>query len=368
MPDRRPTWRTTSSPYDRPPARPWRWALEQFDGSIEIKPMARPGTCMFADEEMVVDLPGPTRERQSYRHEAFLWRDPSDFVTGMVPFIRDGLAADEAVMVALPSPHAGWLRAALGGVVAKVQFVDMAELGRNPARIIPAWQDFLAEQSGYGRPARGIGEPIWAGRRPEELSECQLHEALLNLAVDPELPFWLVCPYDVEHLDDTIIAEAHRSHPVISGSDFYYGSRCYGGQAHADALFTTDLPAIPGEPQEYTAASHTVDEVFAIVAMQAILAGLWSDAVVDLAEAVRRLARKSLASGARLVEIRIWDRPEGIVCEVADPNRVQDLLVGRRAAQARTDQLWWVNGVCDLVQVRSNGSGTTIRLHAWKGS
>ena len=47
-----------------------------------------------------------------------------------------------------------------------------------------------------GRPVRGIGEPIWPGRRPEELLECQLHEALLNVAVDPEVPFWLICPYD----------------------------------------------------------------------------------------------------------------------------------------------------------------------------
>ena len=77
----------------------------------------------------------------------------------------------------------------------------MTELGRNPACIIPAWQTFLDECSGYGRPARGIGEPIWVGRRPEEIAECQLHESLLNLAIDPDLPFWLVCPYDDEQLD-----------------------------------------------------------------------------------------------------------------------------------------------------------------------
>ena len=29
---------------------------------------------------------------------------------------------------------------------------------------------------------RGIGEPIWADRRPDELDECQLHESLINLA------------------------------------------------------------------------------------------------------------------------------------------------------------------------------------------
>ena len=91
--------------------------------------------------------------------------------------------------------------------------LDMAILGRNPAQIIPGWQEFLARHSGFGRPARGVGEPIWADRPAEEVLECQLHEALLNVAVDPEIPFWLMCPYDLDRLGDSVVAEAHRSHP-----------------------------------------------------------------------------------------------------------------------------------------------------------
>ena len=33
----------------------------------------------------------PLRSRQSYRHEAFLWRDPADFTATMVSFIEEGL-------------------------------------------------------------------------------------------------------------------------------------------------------------------------------------------------------------------------------------------------------------------------------------
>ena len=89
-------------------------------------------------------------------------------------------------MVAVIGEHREWLEKSLDGQADEVAFVDMGELGRNPARIIPAWQDFLDAHA--GRPVRGIGEPIWPGRRPEELLECQLHEALLNVAVDPEDP------------------------------------------------------------------------------------------------------------------------------------------------------------------------------------
>jgi hypothetical protein len=56
----------------------------------------------------------------------------------MVPFIRDGLEAGEPVMVAVSALHTKWLRDALDGQ-AEVEFVDIEELGRNPAQIIPAW-------------------------------------------------------------------------------------------------------------------------------------------------------------------------------------------------------------------------------------
>ena len=104
----------------------------------------------------------PPRSQQSYRHEAFMWRDADDYASVLGSFVEDGLAAGEAVMVAVVRRHANWLRDGLGNQARKVKFVDMAKLGRNPARIIPAWQKFVDQHSGYGRPVRGVGEPIWA--------------------------------------------------------------------------------------------------------------------------------------------------------------------------------------------------------------
>jgi len=59
------------------------------------------------------------------------------------------------------------LREVLGDGAERVRFEDMHRLGRNPARIIPAWREFLDESAPEGRPVRGIGEPIWpvAARR-----------------------------------------------------------------------------------------------------------------------------------------------------------------------------------------------------------
>jgi MEDS: MEthanogen/methylotroph, DcmR Sensory domain len=309
----------------------------------------------------------PPRSQQSYRHEAFMWRDADDYSSVLTPFVEDGLAAGEAVMVAVVRRHANWLRESLGSQSRKVKFVDMAKLGRNPARIIPAWQKFVDQHSGYGRPVRGIGEPIWAGRRPEEILECQLHEALLNVAVDPKIPLWLICPYDLAGLDPSVIKEAHRSHPAIMDGDRYHGNSQYGGAAHVEAMFSTELPELSPEPAEYSFTTESVDRVFNIVTLEAYGAGLWSDKVTDLAATSRRLASCSLRRGATDGIIRIWDLPYALICEVSDGTIIDDLLAGRRALLTNDrDGLSSANRKCDLVQLRSTAAGTTVRLHMWK--
>jgi hypothetical protein len=309
----------------------------------------------------------PNRSQQSYRHEAYLWHDESDFAAGMVPFIKEGLDAGEPVMVAVIPEHTAWLQKALGVRAGEVTFVDMGQLGRNPARIIPAWQEFLNRNSGDLRPVRGIGEPIWPGRRPEELLECQLHEALLNVAVDPEIPFWLICPYDAEQLSPDIVEEAHRSHPVIVEADSYQGSPRYGGRHHVDVLFNAELAELTTESISTTFTSDDVSRLFAYVRLEAYVAGLSAEKASDLAAATQRLALSSLHRGAAGGCVRIWRTPHAIICEVADDTVVNDVLLGRRQPFGDDhDGLWLANQLCDLVQMRSTPTGTTVRVHTWR--
>src|SRR5262249_9150086 len=76
---------------------------------------------------------------------ALLYTDGSEFLAGTVPFVHEGLERDEAILVALPAHNLDLLRGALGSDAGRVLFADMEELGRNPARIIPAWRDFVDE-------------------------------------------------------------------------------------------------------------------------------------------------------------------------------------------------------------------------------
>ena len=304
-----------------------------------------------------------------YRHEAFLWKGEGEFLAGTVPFILDGLSAGQPVMVAVIQKRIDLLRTALGpDAAAAVLFVDMAEIGRNPARIIPAWRSFLDEHGAGGRPVRGIGEPVWAGRRPAEVTECQFHEALLNLAVEPHVPLWLLCPYDVNALAPDVVTEAHRSHPALVDSGSHRGSTLYGGSHHVQAVFASDLPLVGAVTLD---REFSVDDLLGVrqgVLDHAAAAGVPAGCAADLALAVHEVAANSLEHARGTGFLRIWQDDQALVCEIRDVGRIQDPLVGR-TLPAWDDEggrgLWMANHLCDLVQVRSGRSGTTVRISTW---
>jgi hypothetical protein len=310
--------------------------------------------------------PRSTNSQRSYRHEAFLWHDAEEFLAVTVPFIQGAVEAREPVMVAVIPARTEALKDALGADAEEVMFVDMVQLGRNPARIIPAWRQFLDSHLSANLQVRGIGEPIWPGRRAEEIVEVQLHEALLNVAIDPNTPFWLMCPYDAGQLDSSVLEEAQRSHPAIVDVTDYRGSTLYEGRSHVDAMFGSELPPLSGQSVDLVFGRDDLRSIASLVALHAFAAGVRADRAGDLAAAVQQLAAGSLHRGARGGLVRIWTRSEAIICEVRDSTKITDPLVGRRLANREgSNGLWVANQLCDLVQLRSTVGGTTVRVHHW---
>src|SRR5512144_1155458 len=91
------------------------------------------------------------RAADGFRHETVFYRHDEDFLAGVLPFVRDGLESDEAVIVAAPPVRLDLLRDALADDAGAVQLLDMTEIGLNPARIIAVWQSVVEDNVRAGR-------------------------------------------------------------------------------------------------------------------------------------------------------------------------------------------------------------------------
>jgi anti-sigma regulatory factor (Ser/Thr protein kinase) len=312
---------------------------------------------------MTATMPRTKTPVQVFRHEALLYAGEQEFLAGTVPFIRDAVAADEPILVVVGAGKIARLREALDGDAGAVSFADMEEVGENPARIIPAWRQFVSERP--GRPLRGIGEPIWPGRSPAELVECHRHESLLNLAFSETPGFWLLCPYDTQRLAPAVVAEAHRTHPNVRAGGVPRESASYGGIDAASAPFGAALPEPAAPASELAFDVHTLWEVRAVVGALATDA-MSGTRVDDLMLAVSEVAANSVRHGGGMGVLRVWREHETMICEVRDRGRIADPLAGRRrpgSGQIGGYGLWLANQVCDLVQVRTFATGGVVRLH-----
>lgn len=303
---------------------------------------------------------------REFRHDALLYAGDEEFLAGTLPFILGGIEAGEPVLVVLDTAKIELLESELGGDAAAVQFADMREIGGNPARLIPAWKQFLDARRFPRKRVWGIGEPIWAGRSPAELVECQRHEALLNLAFADTAPLSLLCPYDTVALDAEVIAGAHRSHPTIVGDGARRPSHAYCGLESLTAPFSDPLPEPRAPVHELAFDSDDLAGLRQFIARRARAAGLGASRGDDIVLAVNEVATNSVRHGGGRGTLRAWQERGMLICEVRDRGRFDDPLAGRRrpsGAQVGGYGLWLANQVCDLVQLRSLDEGSAVRVH-----
>jgi anti-sigma regulatory factor (Ser/Thr protein kinase) len=301
----------------------------------------------------------------TFRHEALLYAGEDDLVARLDPFVREGLAAGEAVMVAVSDRKIRRLREALGPAAGEVTFADIGEIGGNPGRIIHAWHEFAEPHLRAKRPVRGVGEPISASRSADELVECQRHEELLNVAFGSGPGWTLVCPYDTATLAPGVIAECWCSHPHVRENGVAAVSSKYRGLEAISEPFAPPLAEPETTPHELAFDMSRLVDVRRAVAGAAERANLAEDRAQDMVVAVHEVAANSVRHGGGAGVLRTWNGGAGLTCEIRDAGFISEPLVGRirpRHAANGGNGMWLANQLCDLVQVRSSRAGTVVRL------
>jgi len=296
----------------------------------------------------------PYRDRASYRAE-------------ILRFAHAGLSAGEPAFIALPGDEAHDLAGRLvqpGIQAAELMCFDMSQLGRNPARVIPALRAFAGRHATHR--IRIIQEPVWPGRSAAETREAIRSEALLNLALAGAAADAL-CLFDETGLTPPVIAGAQSTHPqLLDGAAGSPAART----DHATLPwefppgFDDPLPPPPGDAETLSYTSDLAP-VRKLVEGHALRAGLGPPQAMDLVLAVSELAANTLSHTDSGGTLAVWQDEREMLCQADDSGWITDPLAGRvtRPPDSRGHGLLVVNQLCDLVELRTSRSGTTIRIH-----
>lgn len=306
-----------------------------------------------------------TASEPGFRHELYAYEGDSQFLPGVLSFVDDARAGSEVVLVAVTGSKERLLRAELEGTGAasSVSFLDVAALGRNPGRLIPAWQEWIAKRAADGHAVRGISELPWDQGTASEAEELRYHEWLLNLAFAQSPAWWLLCPYDSTLLDPAVLEAAGRCHPQALSAGVHGANPAFVEEPYAFG----DLSAPCDPSQELVFRTGELAAVRDKVTACAAGHGIEATRLRELLVAATEVASNSTKYGGGWGTLRTWVEDGTFICEFHDSGHIRDPLIGR--VRPTVDQhggrgMWLVHQLCDLVQIRSTAeNGTTVRLH-----
>ncbi len=304
----------------------------------------------------------------AYVHDALLYDDPGQLVDVAARFLREGLAAGEAAVLATGARTAGVIREALDDDP-RLHVVDRTEAYRvRTPTAITGFRRLADRQAAEGvSRVRVVGETDF-GATEQDRYEWQRYEAVVNVAL-VDRPLWGLCVFDTAALPEPLLESARRTHPHLVTP----GSRVPNRGYVDPAAFLRDLPA-PPEPLERRtprlAARDVTDLIGLRHAVAAELAALRGprEVVEDLLLAVDEMTSNAVRHGRPPIDLDLWADAERVVCRITDRGPgPEDPFAGYGPAHGEDLSrggmgLWLARQLCDHVYVARSASGTSVRL------
>jgi anti-sigma regulatory factor (Ser/Thr protein kinase) len=303
-----------------------------------------------------------------YHHDALLYDSIDGLSAGAVPFVLDGLAAGDAVVVAAAPRTSDLLREAADDDP-HLRVLDRCEAyGRRTPAVITGFRRLADEITAGGvAQVRVVGE-VDFGPTQREWLEWQRYEAVLNTAL-ADRPLWGLCVFDARALPDPVVDSAVRTHPVLLTG----AGRQPNPRFTDPAQYLRDLP-VPPEPLQRSRPRLEAEDVADFIALRhAVAAELAAvrgprDTVEDFLLAVDEMVSNAVRHGHPPIDVRLWADAGQVVCSITDRGRgLDDPFAGYGPAHGDDLSrggmgLWLARQLCDHVDVSREDPGVTVRL------
>jgi hypothetical protein len=148
-----------------------------------------------------------------YLHHALFFVSDAELLQAAVPYLQEGLAAGDAVVLGCEGRKNRMLAGALDRDP-RVGFLDRSDTYLRVPVAVAAYRRMVERQLAAGASrVRLVGE-VDFGQDPATWSEWIRYESICNVALAP-YPFWSVCAYDTRTLPEPLLDAGHRTHPHL---------------------------------------------------------------------------------------------------------------------------------------------------------
>jgi anti-sigma regulatory factor (Ser/Thr protein kinase) len=309
---------------------------------------------------------GAARGHTGHFHEAGFYGSDAEFRALIVPFVEEGIAAGEPVIIGYDGPKNALVRSWLTDP-SPVTFVADNSVYATPARAIANYRRLfeLHAAAGAGQ-IRVTGVPPHPGNGGS-FDGWDRYEAAVNTVWD-DLPVWGLCLYDTATAPAAVLDAAERTHPHIVAPS---GTHRLNDRFQEASVFKA-LPSAP-DPLEQTRPTAELIDTPPAEARRAltqigegrVAAPILEDLLIGVTEAVSN----ALLHGRGSVTVRIWATSDRIVINVHDQGGgPADPLAGLVLAPSSIPDaglgLWLIHQLDIDVALNHVHDGFTVRLRS----
>ncbi|WIM98733.1 sensor histidine kinase [Actinoplanes oblitus] len=309
---------------------------------------------------------GAARGYAGHFHEAGFYGCDAEFLRLTVPFVEEGLAAGEAVIIGYDDRKSDLLRSRLADPSA-VEFITDRGLYATPARAIATYRQLFEFYIAMGVEQIRIAGDVPHPGNGRQFEGWDRYESAVN-CVWQDFPVWGRCLYDVTTVSPAVLDVVERTHPHLLTSP---ECRCTSERFEEPAEFAPLPP--PPDPLEAGAPLVELVDRSPAEARRALIEigrGRVGDKTLnELVHGVSEAAGNAVYHGEPPVTVRIWATSNRIVASVhdcgpgpADP--LAGLVPATRDALLPGWGLWFIHQLdIDTTLIRS-GDGFTVRMRA----